>query len=230
MRGQVGVEGFALDELHGEEVASRVLPAVVDGNDVGMAQARGEFDFTLEAAAFGLAGERSLADDFDGHGTLGAHLLGLVDHALAAAADFLDQLEPADPGHGADGLRRLVCLGLAVGVREVTPESCHSRRCLFGGDSCVDEVEVVEEGSQLGGKVRVLAEVLFLVGALAVLDPGQEVFDQGVERTVAPVRRIHDSVIAARSCLRALLKSMQVAPWLRPSWAATSLRGRCSSL
>jgi hypothetical protein len=76
------------DQLHGQVVAALLLAHLVDGDDVGMREARGHLRLAGEALAVdGLA----LVDDLEGHEALQAQLPGAVDHAGAAAAHPLEQ-------------------------------------------------------------------------------------------------------------------------------------------
>ncbi len=60
---------------------------VVDRGDVGVPQARGDVDLSLEAAALLLGGEPAAGEHFERHDAAGSLLHRLVHHALAARAD-----------------------------------------------------------------------------------------------------------------------------------------------
>ena len=57
-------------------------------DDVGVPQGGQDPDFTLEACALRIAGERSFAKDLYGYITLGGKMMGKIYDTLAATMDF----------------------------------------------------------------------------------------------------------------------------------------------
>ena len=84
------LEGHAIEKLHGDEGLVAVLADFVDGADVGMVQGGGGAGFAAKA----LEGLRDRATDrraeISGRRSGRVGVLGLVDHAHAAAAEFFD--------------------------------------------------------------------------------------------------------------------------------------------
>ena len=96
-------ETFAFDEFHGEEVVA-VFPAdFVNGNDVGMAEARDGLGLNFEAADFLLGSERASEDDFEGNDAVEAFLAGLVNDAHAALADDFEDFVAGEFRRGKRG-------------------------------------------------------------------------------------------------------------------------------
>jgi hypothetical protein len=92
-------EWDAADEVHDEvKVTVRSFAGAEDGDDAGMAEGGDEFDFAFEAVASGLGGIGGVKEDLDGDLAFGSMLKGLVDDALAAVADFLEEGVAFDGG------------------------------------------------------------------------------------------------------------------------------------
>ena len=94
--GQVPVEAQPVDVLHGEVEPACAYTGVEDGDDVGVSQGRGQFDLALEAPPGGLARERPLEHHLQSHAAFRAKLDRLIDHALAAAVQFFEELIAGD--------------------------------------------------------------------------------------------------------------------------------------
>ena len=91
------VERAALDVLHHQREATALDGhAVVHGDDVGVAELRGDLGLALEAGPLATGGKGPLQEHLHGHVAAGAFLRGEVDHALCAAVEFAAE---GVPGH-----------------------------------------------------------------------------------------------------------------------------------
>jgi hypothetical protein len=100
-----GVEGRALDVLHGDKHLVVVLADVVDDADVGVAEGRGGSRFVQEAGAgLRVGGLEHLQRDVPAQSRVG----GAVDDAHAAGAELLGDLVRAEAGAGSHRHGRLV--------------------------------------------------------------------------------------------------------------------------
>ena len=99
--GDEAAELVTVEELHDDEEAAVVLAHVVDGDDVGVAEAGAGLGFTEKAGAE-LVGDLDLGgDDLEGDGAVEDGVMGFVDHAHAAAADAPEDMVLTDLlGHG----------------------------------------------------------------------------------------------------------------------------------
>ena len=83
---------LALEQLHDDEQPPVVLAHVVDGDDVGVAEPGARLRLAEEAGAK-LVGDLDVArDDLEGHEAIEDRVMGLEDHAHAAAPDPLEDL------------------------------------------------------------------------------------------------------------------------------------------
>jgi hypothetical protein len=98
------LQGTALDELHGDEVASVGPPDFVDGDDVRMVQRGGRLRFLDEAAPLVVGRSAVGGQEFQRRGPVQQDIAGLVHQAHPALAELFEDLVMADrrPGHGAD--------------------------------------------------------------------------------------------------------------------------------
>ena len=77
-----------LQQLHDNELLTFVLVNVVDGADIGVVQGGGGSGFTPEALQGLRVAGKLLGQELEGDHTAQAHILGLVDHPHAAAAEL----------------------------------------------------------------------------------------------------------------------------------------------
>ena len=84
------VEALSLDKGHGDEGFAIGLVDFINGADIGMIERRGRLGLTNEAAVGVLVLEQVGSEELQGHETVELCVLGLVDHAHPALADFLD--------------------------------------------------------------------------------------------------------------------------------------------
>ena len=80
------LQSFAFQALHHDKAAAIVLADVVNGADVRMIQAGSRLRFALKAFERLRAASQIFGEEFERHGTLEAHVLGLIDLAHAARA------------------------------------------------------------------------------------------------------------------------------------------------
>ena len=110
---------LALDELHRVVVHAAFAADAVDRDDVRVVQARRRLGFVLEALQLPRVHRRGEGQHLERDAAVQRNLLGLVDDAHAAAADFADQAEVAE--RAVEGVA--VAVGRArddlVGLRQV---------------------------------------------------------------------------------------------------------------
>ena len=82
------LESLALEQLHDYERPSLVLPAVVDGADVGVVQSRGSPRLALEPLQRLGLGAQILGEELERHVAAQSGVLGLVDDTHAAAPEL----------------------------------------------------------------------------------------------------------------------------------------------
>ena len=86
------LQRLALQQLHDNELLAFVLANVVDGANIGMIQGGGGTGLAPKALQrLGVAG-KLLGQELEGDHTAQAHILGLVDHSHAAAAELFQNL------------------------------------------------------------------------------------------------------------------------------------------
>ena len=109
------LQRLAFQALHDDEGLALVLADVVDGADVRMVQGGGGAGLALEALERLLIAGELRRQELEGHEAAQARVLGLVDHAHAAAAQLVDDAivrdRPADqmaPSAPCVGSRMLV--------------------------------------------------------------------------------------------------------------------------
>jgi hypothetical protein len=83
--------------LEHEKVHAVLVPDIVQGADVRMAQLRDRFGFAVESRAEGFVPGQIRGQDLDGHRALEAGVAGLVDLAHAALAQRRDDLVRTQP-------------------------------------------------------------------------------------------------------------------------------------
>ena len=103
-----------------------------DRNDIGMVELRGGLGLVFEAGDLPAVEDCRERQDLQGHAPAQRDLLGLVDDAHAAPADFPQQTKIAQPPLVA-GRRRIirqrnVAAGIAVGRWNPAAMSCNSSR------------------------------------------------------------------------------------------------------
>lgn len=114
------VEGFAFEEFHDDEGAGFVVSDVVDGDDVGVLEGgegaglADEIGFEVGGADGGVFG---WADPFEGDVAIELGVVGEVDVAEAALADFSFHLVAV--GHAADGVAPGLGRGAEIELREL---------------------------------------------------------------------------------------------------------------
>ena len=83
-------QGLAIEELHGDERLAFPLTDFIDRADVRMTQSRGGLRFVLETGErLRITGE-FLRKKFQGHKTVEANVLGLIDHTHPTTSELLD--------------------------------------------------------------------------------------------------------------------------------------------
>ena len=86
---EAGIDGFAIDELHGVEIGVVLVAEVEHGGDVGMAQPGGGAGFPEETLAYHLAVEEGGVDHFQHHVEAQVGVEGLVSDPHRSAAEFM---------------------------------------------------------------------------------------------------------------------------------------------
>ena len=84
------LEGLALEQLHGDEGATVVLVNIVNGADVRVIQSRGGAGFALKTLERLSVGSESVGEEFERDAAAEAGVLGFVDDAHAATAEFAE--------------------------------------------------------------------------------------------------------------------------------------------
>ena len=88
----------AFDELHAEVTSAFALADLVDGNDAWMFEAGSSFRLAAKALQVRFGGPRAQSNHFERDGAIETFLMGAINHALAAPANFLQQLVVAEFG------------------------------------------------------------------------------------------------------------------------------------
>ena len=89
-------QGRAVEEFHDDVVTVLVFADVVDRADVGMVQGRCGLGFAAEAfEGLGISGD-FVGQELEGDEAMKASVLGFVDHAHAAAAEFFEDAVVGD--------------------------------------------------------------------------------------------------------------------------------------
>jgi len=89
-------QGLSLDELHGVEVDAAFAADEINRHDVLMLEMSGRVGLVLKALKLlGVQGSGK-GQNFQGHASAERDLLGLVNHAHAAATDFAENAEVAE--------------------------------------------------------------------------------------------------------------------------------------
>ncbi len=212
---------MALDALHGVEGDVAFLPDLEDRDDVGVVQPRGGLGLAAEPLQRLAVGRHVGGQDFQGHPTAEGDLLGLVDHAHAAAAELAHDPVIAELAQERDGglLPEGVVAGVALDLLDLDQ----------GREHLADLV------GHLGQAVRVLLDARPLAAAI----PIGELLGQLVEPAVAresgglgifgglPTHR-ESSASRSLSRFRARKYRLAAASWLMPSTSAASARPSCS--
>src|SRR5713101_4368211 len=95
----IGLYGFAgdtmlqrhpVEKLHDKKWMAILLPDLMDGADIGMIECRRRLGLALEAGQGLRVFGDVIGQKLQGHKSVEGHVLGLVDHAHAAAAQLLD--------------------------------------------------------------------------------------------------------------------------------------------
>jgi hypothetical protein len=95
-RGKPLLQRLPRHELHGDEVLAVVLTDVVNGADVRVVQGGGGTGFAAEAfKRLGIAG-KIVGEEFESNMAAETDVFGLVNHAHATAAQFLEDAVVAD--------------------------------------------------------------------------------------------------------------------------------------
>ncbi len=85
----VFTQGFAVDELHGDERHMILLANVVDGADARVVQSGSGVGFTAEALQSLGVLDHAVGKKFQGDGTVEPGVQGLVDDTHSASTEFL---------------------------------------------------------------------------------------------------------------------------------------------
>src|SRR5207302_10482866 len=86
--GDALLQGSALQALHDDERSAVLLPDIVDGADIGVVEAGGAAGLALETGKrIGIA-DQVVREEFEGDEAVETRILGLVDHAHSAYAQF----------------------------------------------------------------------------------------------------------------------------------------------
>ena len=88
MPGDQVLQRHAIQELHGDEHAAVFFADVINGADVGMVQRRSGLRLAPEAFQRLRVLRDVVGQELEGDETVQARVLGLVDHAHAAAAEL----------------------------------------------------------------------------------------------------------------------------------------------
>jgi hypothetical protein len=86
----------AFNELHAEVALAIAFANVVNGNDAWMIQAGSGLRLTAKALQVRFGGPRAEANHFERDGTIETFLMGAINYALSAPANFLEQFVIAE--------------------------------------------------------------------------------------------------------------------------------------
>jgi hypothetical protein len=156
-------QALAFDELHGVEVDAAFLAHGVHVHDVRVVQRGGGAGLVFEPLQVTRIEHRGERQDLEGDAAAQRELLGLVDHAHAAAADLADQAEVAEFAE-TEGVGPLGFPGVIVARAQAGHHA--------GGG---------QQLAECGGVIGVTADELVDVRFDAALEQGDELFDDGVE-------------------------------------------------
>jgi hypothetical protein len=81
----------ALDELHAEVALTIPLTNLVNRNNAWVFEPGSSFRFAAKALQVRFGGPRAKADHFERDGAIKTFLMGAINYALTASADFLQQ-------------------------------------------------------------------------------------------------------------------------------------------
>jgi len=117
--GDLVLQRHALKELHGDEGVAVLLANVVDGANVGMIEGRGSLGFAPKASESMRIASDIGREEFQGDAAVEADVLGLIDHAHSAAAEFFeDEVMRDGKTNQGGGVLHLAHI-LGCGVRQV---------------------------------------------------------------------------------------------------------------
>ncbi len=167
------IEAHAADVLHDEVRVAVLLADAEHGHDVGVVEACGGAGFALEAFAPGGAAEIQVGQHLDGDAPAEGFLLGLIDDAHAAVAEFADDAEITKPLDGGpdDGAGR--------------PRRGHRPLGLL------DLTDGREEVANVVGQLRMLRGVCLDGGLLAAPAALRELIGECLERIALCIVGVH---------------------------------------
>ena len=84
------LQRHAVQKLHGDERLLAVLPDFIDGADVGMIESRCRPCLSAKPLQRLRVSRQFLGQELEGHEAAKVGILSLIDHAHAAAPEFLD--------------------------------------------------------------------------------------------------------------------------------------------
>jgi VPDSG-CTERM motif len=90
------IELSAVDEIHAEVAATFALPDFMNWHDKWMVEAGSRFRFSTKALQMRFCSPRTQAYDFERNGAIETFLMGAINYALSAAANFFQQLVVAE--------------------------------------------------------------------------------------------------------------------------------------
>ncbi len=171
LEGVIG-EGQPADVFHDVVETPLGDAAVEDGDDVGMVEAADQLDLALEAAFALRPSEGAFEHDLEGHLPLGGELDGLIDHALPAAVEFLENLVARDRIRRRSRTRFSCCRLDRIGFTPLF--RCPAVRML----DVLEERTLVEKRFQRGCTIVALLHMLFDVRKFS---PGEFALCEGRE-------------------------------------------------
>ena len=161
-------EGFAVDELHGDERAMILLANVVDGADAGMVESGSRVGFTAKTfESLGVL-DHVIGKKFQGDGTVEAGVAGFVNHPHSAGAEFLNDAEVRDGlvNHGCPGFRMLRYRSQGLIVQGgITRRPLARRSWWLRGAEHAEDAGAFPVGGQVGLMVKLERDVLVADGA-----------------------------------------------------------------
>jgi hypothetical protein len=86
----------AVDELHAEVALAMALADFVDGNNAWMFEVGGGFGLAAESFQVPFGCPRTQSEHFERHTAIETLLMGAINYALTATADFLEQFIVAE--------------------------------------------------------------------------------------------------------------------------------------
>ena len=173
-------EGLAVDELHGVVVHAALAAHRVNRDNVRVVELGGGEGLGLESAELGRVHRGRERKDLEGHTAMERDLLGLVNHAHTAPADFADDPEVAQISQDLAGIR----------VHRQARDLSYGRVPDLG-----HHLERREDSTKTLGLVGVVPGQIVDVHRLAALEPVGALLDQVFQGVVAldvrlsPMRR-----------------------------------------